>query len=99
MTCKDCLHYECCHNEIAYGMGSDDITGKYFTDIETRCKHFKNKADFTEVRRSEWERPVLINGYWCRRCKACLYSSPCGDASNKDFKPAFCSNCGAKMEG
>lgn len=46
MTCKDCLHYECCHSEIAYGMGSDDLTGKYFTDIETRCKNFINKACF-----------------------------------------------------
>lgn len=57
MTCKDCLYHECCHSEIAYGMGSDDLTGKYLTDIETRCKSFKNKHDVAEV---------------CR-CKDCKY--------------------------
>lgn len=49
MTCRDCIHYERCHSEIAYGMGSDDLTGKYYTDIETRCKGFKNKANYVEV--------------------------------------------------
>ena len=49
MTCKDCLYSERCHSDIAYGMGSDDLTGEYFTDIEKRCKSFKNKADVVEI--------------------------------------------------
>ncbi len=92
MTCKDCMHYEVCirrQNSISL----DPMKSGY------KCPEFKNKADFAEVRRGKWERPVLINGHWYRRCTSCLYDSAHGAYDNKEFTPAFCSNCGAKMEG
>ena len=49
MTCKDCIHFNCCHSEIAFGMGRDDITNEWYTDMETKCKSAKNKADLVEL--------------------------------------------------
>lgn len=46
MTCKNCIYEPRCHNVIAYGMDTDDITGKLITDIEKYCKHFKDKSRF-----------------------------------------------------
>ena len=72
MTCKDCLYFEHCHSDIAYGMGSDDLTGEYFTDIETRCKSFKDKANVVEVVRcKDCEHSTLILGtYICDNIQA-----------------------------
>ena len=39
-TCKDCLHFIVC--EKACHLFDEQ-------DVEKRCKHFKNKADFVEV--------------------------------------------------
>ena len=63
MTCKDCILEPKCILRISYSMGDDEITGKEFTDIEKRCKSFKNKADFVEV----------------VRCKDCKYKSIMSD--------------------
>ena len=102
MTCKDCLYYENCHGNIAYGVGSDDLTGEYFPDIETRCKSFKNKADVVEVKHGKWQEidnlviehglPTVKGKTW--RC------SICGEARKTRTAPDmnFCPNCGAKMD-
>ena len=95
MTCKECIHERAC-STFHGGMARANLLGD---KAETKCGLFKNKADFAEVRRGKWERPVLMNGHWYRRCTSCLYDSAHGDATNKEFKPAYCSNCGAKMEG
>ena len=101
MTCKDCLYHERCHSEIAYGMGSDDLTGEYFTDIERRCAGFKNKADVVEVKHGEWQEidnlviehglPTVKGKTW--RC------SICGEARKNRTAPDmnYCPNCGAYM--
>lgn len=39
MTCKDCIHYELCQHHI------DEETSL----SASRCRRFKNKADFVEV--------------------------------------------------
>ena len=44
MTCKNCIYEPMCHNVIAYGMDTDDVTGTLITDIEKHCKHFKDKS-------------------------------------------------------
>ena len=49
MTCKDCILEPKRILCISYFMGDDEITGEELTDIEKRCKSFKNKADFVEV--------------------------------------------------
>lgn len=44
MTCKNCIYEPMCHNVIAYGMDTDDVTATLITDIEKHCKHFKDKS-------------------------------------------------------
>lgn len=101
MTCKDCIYYEHCHSEIAYGMGSDDLTGEYFTDIETRCKSFKNKADYAEVKHGKWEtghfEGGIFDGTNFEKCNVCQFERLFEDVR---FKTTFnyCPNCGAKMD-
>lgn len=97
MTCKDCLYHERCHSEIAYGMGSDDLTGEYFTDIERRCAGFKNKADFVGVVRcKDCEHLRIINGKglyaYCPKteCKFMPFEI--------DTRTHYCS-CGKRKEG
>lgn len=108
MTCKDCIYHERCHSEIAYGMGSDDLTGEYFADIEKRCKGFKNKADFAEVKRGYWIKnkpnPEVMKEFHKMGIgkvmseKSIFYTCSCcgswGTPINK-----YCGICGAKMEG
>lgn len=88
MTCKDCIYYEHCHSEIAYGMGSDDLTGEYFTDIETRCKSFKNKADVVSrevFEQVKWERDTALQT---------LQEHGIGLGEKTDFeKVVRCKNC------
>ena len=50
MTCKDCIKADVC--ELAYHLWDEQ-------EVEKRCKHFKNKADFVEVVR-------------CEKCKYCV---------------------------
>lgn len=49
MTCNDCIYEPKCYSRIANGMGDDEIRGGLLTDIDKRCKGFKNKADFVPV--------------------------------------------------
>ena len=83
--CKDCNNY----NEVyCRACWVDDM----FDEIEDAPA-----ADVVEVVHSEWsEIPTKVNGVWARKCLHCNYST-C--TCEKDFKPAFCSNCGAKMDG
>ena len=53
MTCRDCMHYEVCeyHEDLYIEI---DITGEqektiYLSNVENKCDHFKNKADFVEL--------------------------------------------------
>ena len=94
MTCKDCLYHERCHSEIAYGMGSDDLTGEYFTDIEKRCAGFKNKADVVEVKHGYWKEPNG-GGYQCTVCRSFFDNYYGFDAKDRCF---YCPTCGAKMD-
>jgi hypothetical protein len=43
MTCKDCVHYDVCYLIETYGADDNEL-----------CNHFKNKADFVEVKHGEW---------------------------------------------
>ncbi len=49
-----------------------------------------------EVKHGHWGSPVLIEGLWSIPCSKCLYSTTIRD---KNFRPFFCSNCGAEMDG
>lgn len=91
-TCNDCLYHETCHGRIAYCMDIDEATGKEILDIEKRCKDFKNKADYAEVKRGYW-----IEGYrgLCPREKV-IVCNLCGRTT--EIKELYC-HCGAKMDG
>lgn len=86
MTCYDCIHCERC----------SDIDGGFSchcSDV-SKCKHFKNKADFAEVK----------HGYWddCK-CSVCGKLNPTLylDEWDLEFRAKdtpYCPNCGAKMD-
>ena len=58
MTCKDCIHYELCQHHI------DEETSL----SASRCRRFKNKADFVEVVRckdcTEWDEKECECSHW-----------------------------------
>lgn len=96
MTCKDCVHCDVCeyHEDLYIEI---DITGEqektiYLSNVENECDHFKNKADFVEVKHGEWIKPYINKyGHPCHCCSLCGFK-----ASQQDKN--FCPNCGAKME-
>ena len=82
-TCKDCVHYNVCGYHI------DEET--FMTTEE--CSHFKNKADFVEVKHGKYIE-LDLGIYECSVCKNRI----CGFEENIK-KVNFCDNCGAKMDG
>lgn len=71
-----------------------------FFPYNTDCPHFKNKADYVEVKHGEWllivERSDYLEPPSCDTAKC----SVCGrkiDVSETGFK--YCPHCGAKMDG
>lgn len=44
-TCNDCIYRPKCISFIVHGMGDDEINGGLLTDMDKRCKDFKNKTD------------------------------------------------------
>lgn len=94
MTCKDCMHYEVCIRRKT-SISLDPMKSGY------KCPEFKNKADFSEVKRGEW---VLFSRDIAGRAFIC---SLCGNVEvTEDFETSplendcnYCSKCGAKMEG
>lgn len=63
MTCKDCVHYEKC-KPLRLDFANSVIPNH-------TCQHFKNKADFVEVKRGEWivDRDCTSVTYRCPICK------------------------------
>lgn len=90
MTCYDCAHCEAC----------SDIGDSGFSALKedvSKCKHFKNKADYVEVRHGEWEAKehtsISTNRhYYTFRCSECK-------RWNGTHRQNYCPNCGAKMDG
>lgn len=95
-TCKDCLHFEVC--EFNDGL-------KKWCNPDYLCPHFKNKADYVEVKYGKWlktKEPLGWQDVDCVECSVCHESWVIDD--NFDFDDyseyyKFCPNCGAKMKG
>ena len=87
MTCKDCVHDDVCEHWKNSVFGSDALYPK-----ENDCEHFKNKADFVEVKHAEWVRVADTYGkeYLCSACK---------EGIRQYIGQPYCSRCGAKMDG
>ena len=64
MTCYDCIHCDACSDAGDSGYSS-------LKEDASKCKHFKNKADFVEVVRCKDCQYVHINSssekYHCKR--------------------------------
>lgn len=90
MTCKDCLYFKRC---VVLGV---DLDMHHSEEADKNCRHFKNKADYVEVKHGEWVHTtelgfLLIHHYW--NC------SLCGAMSENSGIENYCPNCGAKMDG
>lgn len=102
MTCEDCIYEPQCILRISYGMGDDG--DKELTDMEKRCKPFKNKSDYVEVKHGAWidkgwdgDRSWRIDGRG--NCWHVYECSECGYQLKGCAATDFCSKCGAKMDG
>ena len=100
MTCKDCIHYDVCEITLTDESFTDD-TPQELRDIfyPKGCKHFRNKADYAEVKHGKW----IVKEFGLTHCKT-VSCSICGYWENKG--PAwniscgshqYCPHCGAKM--
>ena len=79
-TCKDCVHYDICTFHI--------------TENENeKCMHFKNKADFVEVKYGDWKE-VQGGAFRCSEC----HRGAIVDIFNRFVLTKHCHNCGAKMD-
>lgn len=96
MTCKDCIYFKRC---VVLGVELDMCHDK---EADKNCRHFKNKADFAEVKHGKWiDVPLNVyndrygmNKYNFRtKCSVCEYAMP------REY-PRFniCPCCGAKMD-
>ena len=95
-TCNECIYNSKCISRIVHLNGTDDLTGKDLPDMEKRCKDFKNKADFQEVKHGEWKR-FGDNSKTCT-CSNCNITQTV-NVYNDKVMFEYCPYCGAKMDG
>ncbi|MBE5943266.1 MAG: hypothetical protein E7264_12170 [Lachnospiraceae bacterium] len=92
MTCKDCLYFRRC---VVLGV---ELDIKHNKEADKNCRHFKNKADYAEVKHGYWEEIKCGDGIfdYCFKCSNCGKTTP-----PKAFPvaPDYCPNCPAKMDG
>lgn len=95
-SCYDCIHCGACSDAGDSGFSSlkEDVS---------ECKHFKNKADFVEVKRGEWIKKFKYShgydDYYNTECSLCGYKAEKSGAGDKLSLDNFCPNCGADMRG
>lgn len=84
MTCKDCIHTDVCRLPF----------NKSEVEFAHVCHHFKNKADFVEVKHGEWVRQKGRPEAICSECgREVVYQI----IDNKWWFENFCPHCGADM--
>lgn len=86
-TCYDCIHCDACSDACDGGFSC-------LKEDASKCKHYKNKADYAEVKHGEWIRPTIIHGMTIAGLPHC---SVCGEVPCDEGK--YCPNCGADMRG
>ena len=94
MTCTNCVHFADC-----FDIGKTRYYGKdcACNDVEERCKFFKNKADFVEVKHGKWL--TITNGLRGWKCSLCDEHICVEPPRNVDrYLYPFCPGCGAKMK-
>jgi len=89
--CKEeCLYFEVCnswHKELK----EEGLIMCEF--VQHKCKDFKNKADFQELKHGEWEYVCEYKHKKYYRCSVCRHSYSIYENTQ------YCQHCGAKMEG
>lgn len=78
--CGDCIHNAVC-----------GIDGHII-----KCEHFKNKADFVEVKHGKWILTKTEHGWNCCEYPSEYTCSVCGRTETQE--EPYC-HCGAKMDG
>lgn len=94
-SCKNCLHCELC-KRIDYELEYHNKSIKEAEEeLPIKCRFFKNKADFQEVKHGEWV--YNLTYYESDECNCSL----CGQlmTTAKGVRMNYCPNCGAKMDG
>ena len=83
--CTDCIHFDVCRDAT---IPNPEYKGPV-ADKSKECRHFKNKADFEEVKHGRW---IDIDPLeW--DCSVCGYSVKRWNSTT------YCPHCGAKMDG
>ena len=98
MTCKDCVHYEVCNRVEKQIVFTNSSFEEVINSLILGCRHFKNKADFVEIKHGEWVywQPDGTNHLWtCSVCDGAI-STPMPFVAKHI---AYCERCGAKMDG
>ena len=87
MTCKDCVHYEVCKDDVELYHDSYDCLE--VDGVEKHCEYFKPKSRFVEVKHGEWHKVREL---------APRYVCSCCNHLNNNMGYKYCPNCGAKMD-
>jgi predicted amidophosphoribosyltransferase len=65
----------------------------------SKCKYFKNKSDFVEVKHGEWIEKEDVYGDIYYTCSVCNNDWTTIDGTPQENFMKFCPCCGAKMDG
>ena len=87
MTCYDCLHHDACSN-------AGDGGYSYLKEDSSKCKYFKNKADYVEIKHGEWKEREWTDEYQhiCSLCHSTARVHP------QSVEYRYCPYCGARMK-
>lgn len=83
-TCKDCIHYDCCHYHI---------TEETSMTIEECSTGFLGKDDVAPVAHGEWIKISYTTLYKCSVCTDMI------DMPYQKNLFNYCPKCGARMDG
>ena len=87
-SCWDCIHCGACSDagDSGFSCLKEDVS---------KCEHFKNKADYAEVKHGEWT--LETDEEMPNPLFKLVICSVCKDKANGTYN--FCPHCGAKMDG
>lgn len=91
-TCKDCLHFDVCE-EWVLKVGNNPYINA------NDCEHFKNKADYAEVKHGEWIVSESLLAADKLGLSIPLRWYKCSLCGRTEFEREPYCNCGAKMDG
>lgn len=99
MNCKDCAHYDVCdriEKQIVFANSSFE---EVINSLIKRCRHFKNKADFVEVKHGEIKyinRPTPAKFAYVKGEDGQMHYGKLFD--KMDYNPvAYCSLCSKRL--